>query len=254
MRAQRRGDDCRRPRTTTRPPCHPGKPPVPLKAHPPLQFWLHCSPAVPPGSRTARPTTDSTERRRGDQAAAARSISVSPKACGHRAGVCVNGICVQGPGEQAVAHVGEEHAQNTGATGSPPRRGEKVDGEGGGRAHLRSARRRPSPGRSSTAWLAPRTDFESVEQPQRALPVGETLRGEEGRNGRRNQAFLDADGCSACAPCCEDQEDMRIMQGHARIEVCGSPGAKRLKRLPHGWGQSKGVCCPRMAGCSIDLG
>ena len=42
--------------------------------------------------------------------------------------------------------------------------------------------------------------------------------------------FLDADGCSACAACCEDQEDMRIMQAHARIEVCGSPGANDSKR------------------------
>ena len=85
-----------------------------------------------------------------------------------------------------------------GRRGSPRRRGEKVDGEGGGRAHLRSARRRPSPGRSSAAWLAHRTDYESAEQPRRALPVGETLRGEEGRNGRRYEGFLDADGCSGC--------------------------------------------------------
>ena len=141
-------------------------------------------------AHAARPTTGLTERRRGDQAAAARSISVSLKACGHRAGVCVNGMGVQGPGEQAAAHVGEEHAHTrlTGAAGSPPRRGEKVDGKSGGRAHLRPARRRPSPGRSSTAWLAHRTDYESAEQPQRALPVGETLRGEEGRNGRQNEA------------------------------------------------------------------
>ena len=105
-----------------------------------------------------------------------------------------------------------------------------MDSRGGWRMHLRPHCQAPSPGRSSTAWLAPRTDFESVEQPQRALPVGEMLRGEEGRNGRRIEAFLDADGCSACAACCEDQEDMRIMQAHARIEVCGSPGANDSKR------------------------
>ena len=86
-----------------------------------------------------------------------------------------------------------------GCHGISTKEGEKMDGEGGGRAHLRSVRRRPSPGRSSAAWLAHRTDYESAEQPRRALPVGETLRGEEGRNGRRYEGFLDADGCSACA-------------------------------------------------------
>ena len=94
-----------------------------------------------------------------------------------------------------------------------------MDGKSGGQAHLRPGRRRPSPGRSSAAWLAHRTDYESAEQPRRALPVGETLRGEEGRNGRRYEGFLDADGCSGCAAWCGDQEDMRIMQGHKRIEA-----------------------------------
>ena len=101
-----------------------------------------------------------------------------------------------------------------------------MDSRGGWRMHLRPHCQAPSQGRSSTAWLAPRTDFESVEQPQRALPVGVATTGAMERQERSGMVRALGHACGEWGTSeYEARCDLRALAAHT--------GTALLVRAPH---------------------
>ena len=102
MRAKRRGDHCRRPRTTIRPPCPPGKPPVPPKPTYRCTFRYTALPGGASGitRRALQLSHGAAARRSSGGGAVHLGLTVSRKVCGHNAGACVSRLGVQRSGSE----------------------------------------------------------------------------------------------------------------------------------------------------------